>query len=470
MASIPLIRGDKVDNNTDYRDALPVNYYAVLREIYGEKGYFLNYYGLTEVMQVTGKSRGGIWVSRAGLEGEYRVSGDRLIKINSNNTFDDLGLISGSEQVSMTYSLNNIAIVADKKLYYYNPTDGLRQITSNDVVGDIIDIVWADFRFIATDGEYLYQSSILDEEVFEELEFSGSDFQPDGIKGVGLTVDNEVASFNSRTTEYFFNSGGSEFAYTRIPNKAIKTGIIGTHTKSEYKDKWFCLTREVNSQPQFSIIQSGSSESITTREIEKVLSSYTDDQLSTTVIETFNKDATVWMVAHLPDLTLKFNFTIAKSLGIKYAWSILKTDTLGDATYRGKDVVYNPEYSQWNIGDKLDSTLGFLDDSVCTHYENIVEGLLYTPSIDLTGLSIDSVKIHTIPGISPNNDATVFISRSDDLRVDGNEWLQAYGSNLDYNKNFEIRRLGYVRKALSFRLRTASSSRMSFVKFDIEAS
>ena len=41
MPSIPFIKGDKVDDSTDFRDALPVNYYAVLRDIYGEKGYML---------------------------------------------------------------------------------------------------------------------------------------------------------------------------------------------------------------------------------------------------------------------------------------------------------------------------------------------------------------------------------------------------------------------------------------------
>lgn len=470
MPSIPLIKGDKADNNTDYRDSLPVNYYAVLRDIYGELGYYINYYGLTEIMQGVGVSRGAIWVARPELEGEYRVSGSLLIKVNRDNTYTDLGVITGSGQCSLTYSLNNLAIVSDKNLYYYNPTDGLRLITSSGVVGDIIDIVWADFRFIATDGEYLYQSSELDEEVFDPLDFTGSDFQPDKIIGVALDEDNELIAFNAFTTESFFNVGTDNFTYTRISQKAIKSGIIGTHAKAEYKDQWFCLSRRINTQPQFTIMQSGTSESITSREIEKVLATYTDSQLSTTVIEVFTKDATTWMIAHLPDKTLKFNYTLSKTIGVNLAWSILKTDILGDLTYRGKDVVYNPEYSEWTIGDKRDATIGFLDDSVCTHYNDIVEGLLYTPSIRIESLSINKIEVQTLPGISPDNDATVFISRSDDLRVDGNEWTQLYGNNLDYNQNFEVRRLGYVRKNVSFRIRTASRSRMSFCQFDLDAS
>jgi len=469
MASIPLIKGDKVDNNTDYRDALPVNYYAVLRDIYGEQGYMLNYYGLSDFVTGQGVSRGSVWVARIGFEGQYRISGQRLIKIEDDQSVTVLGNIPGMDQASMTYSLNNLAIVASGKLYYYNPTDGLRQILDTDI-GIPIDIVWADFRFVLTDGEYLFQSAELDEESYEPLDFTGSDFQPDKIWGVGINEDNELMAFNDLTTEYSVNSGADNFSYTRIQLKAVKAGIAGTHAKMEYKDKWYTLSRRSNTQYQFTIIQSGSSESITSREIEKVLSEYTGDQLSKTVVEVFTKDGITWMLAHLPDKTLAYNDNISKTYGVDLAWSILKTDVLGDSTYRGKDMVYDPRFSKWCIGDKFNSSIGFLDDSVCTHYGEIVEGLLYTPVIDMASLSVDKLEIETIPSISPSNDATVFISRSSDMRINGQEWTQEYGSNLDYNKNFEVRRLGYVRKDITFRLRTASRSRMAFCKFDIEAS
>mgnify|MGYP003637306277 FL=1 len=469
MASIPFIKGDKVDNNTDFRDALPVNYYAVLRDIYGEKGYMLNYYGLTDFATGQGISRGSKWVERTGLEGQYRVSGTSLIKIEDDQSVTVLGTISGTDQASMTYSLNNLAIVADKKLYYYNPTDGFRQITDPDI-GEPIDIVWADFRFVLTDGEFLFQSSLLNEELYEPLDFSGSDFQPDKILGVGLNDDNELISFGALTTEYFVNIGQDNFSYTRIQLKAVKAGIAGTHCKAEFKDRFFALTRRSNTQYQFSIIQSGSSESITSREIEKVLTEYTSDQLSKVVVEVFTKDATTWMVAHLPDKTLLYNQTLAKVIGIDMAWSIIKTDVYGDNTYRGKDLSYDPRFSKWCIGDKLGSKIGFLDDSVCTHYGDIVEGLIYTSILDMETLSINEVKLKTIPGISPDNDATVFISRTDDMRIYSKEHTEQYGTSFDYNKNFVMRNLGYVRSETAFKIRTASRSRMAFCRLDVEAS
>ena len=469
MASIPFIKGDKVDDNTDYRDALAVNYYAVLRPIYGEEGYMLNYYGLSDFATGQGISRGSIWVARAGFEGQYRVSGQKLIKVEDDQSITVLGDIPGTGQASLTYSLNNLAIVVNSSLYYYNPTDGLRQITDPHI-GSPISIVWADFRFVLTDGEFLFQSNSLDEEAYEPLDFSGSDFQPDKIWAVGLNEDNELIAFNDLTTEYFVNVGAPNFSYTRIQLKAVKAGIAGTHCKAEYKDQWYALTRRTSTQHQFSVMQSGSAESITSREIEKVLATYSSTELEKTVIEVFTKDAVTWMVAHLPNKTLAYNDTVAKKHGIDVAWSILKTDVYGNATYRGKDMTYDPRFGKWCIGDKLESKIGFLDDSVCTHYGDIVEGLLFTPILDMESLSIDELKLKTIPGIAPSNDATVFISRTDDMRIHGKEYIEQYGVNQDYNKNFTMRGLGYVRSETAFKIRTASRSRMAFCKLDIKAS
>jgi len=469
MPSIPFIKGDKVDNNSDYRDSLAVNYYAVLRPIYDEEGYMLNYYGLSDFATGRGISRGSIWVARTGLEGQYRVSGQSLIKIEDNQSVTVLGTIPGTDQASLTYSLNNLAIVADGRLYYYNPTDGFRQITDPDI-GSPIDIVWADFRFVLTDGEFLFQSAVLDEEEYEPLDFAGPDFQPDKVWGVGLNDDNELVAFGDLTTEYFVNIAQDNFSYTRIQLKAVKAGIAGTHCKAEFKDKWYSLTRRANTQYQFSVIQSGSSESITSREIEKVLATYSSDELSRTVIEVFTKDAVTWMIAHLPNETLAYNETVAKKYGIDLAWSILKTDVIGDATYRGKDMTYDPRFSKWCIGDKTDNKIGFLDDSVCTHYGDIVEGILFTPILDLETLSIDELKLKTIPGIAPSNDATVFISRTDDMRIYSQEHTEKYGVNQDYNKNFTMRNLGYVRSETAFKIRTASRSRMAFTRLDIKVS
>ena len=60
----------------------------------------LNYYGLSDFAQGEGVSRGSVWVARVGLEGQYRVSGQELIKVNDDQSVAVLGVITGTDQVS----------------------------------------------------------------------------------------------------------------------------------------------------------------------------------------------------------------------------------------------------------------------------------------------------------------------------------------------------------------------------------
>ena len=83
MPEIPitLIKGDKVSNLTDYRDALPVNMYAIEKEILGAKGYMLVYPGLTSFGTGLGVDRGANYNERSG--DHFRVSGTRLISTSA---------------------------------------------------------------------------------------------------------------------------------------------------------------------------------------------------------------------------------------------------------------------------------------------------------------------------------------------------------------------------------------------------
>lgn len=203
--TLNFIKGDEHGSETEYRDALPVNMYAVERPVFGSQGYMCQEPGITEFVTDSdsklflGIDRGGIWNSR--FERHYRVSGQSLIQLNSNGTVTRLGEITGSDNAKMAYSFNNLAIVADKKLYMYNPDDGLRQITDEDV-GEPEDVEWIDQYFMLTDGKNLYHTSIVDETTIDPSEFATSEFSPDGTTGLGKTVDNFFVAFNRYTTEF----------------------------------------------------------------------------------------------------------------------------------------------------------------------------------------------------------------------------------------------------------------------------
>ena len=104
---VNIIRGDRVSDLTDYRDALPVNMYAVKRDILGATGYLLCYPGLSLVATGSGIDRGGVYNDR--FAEQYRVSGEKLIRVNVDNSVDELGDVPGTLQASMPFSFNTLA-------------------------------------------------------------------------------------------------------------------------------------------------------------------------------------------------------------------------------------------------------------------------------------------------------------------------------------------------------------------------
>ena len=172
----------------------------------------------------------------------------------------------------------------------------------------------------------------------------------------------------------------------------------------------------------------------------------------------------------LPRHTILFNESIYKQYGASKAYSLLKTDVQGDRPLRCTNFVRDPRNGKFIVGDSMDGTIGELDRSICTHYDEVVEWILFTPLVKMETLSINELSMETIPGISPNNDATVFISMTYDARNYGKEWSEEYGLNNEYNERFTAYRLGYVRNWVGMKFRGASSSRMAFCYLNIEAS
>ncbi len=470
MPQVSLIKGDTVDSNTDYRDALPVNMYAIPRDILGARGYMINFYGLTDYAVGAGVDRGGQWVSRDGFEGHYRVSGTKFISISGSGAVTELGDIPGSDQCSLTYSFNNVAIVGGGNLYYYNPTDGFRRIADVDV-GSPIDIVWVDGLFFLTDGQKIYHSDILDEESYLSVAQGDPQFIPDSSRGLGFNEDNEVIVFGAFSKENFLNAGAGDFQFQRIPRKAQKIGILGTHCKKEMNGRWYILGRRMETSPSFHIISIGEEKVIGTRETDLVLEEYTDNELATTTVDAFTDGNVKMVIYHLPRHTLMYNETIAETFGSNStAWTILKSDVKGNTPWRGRSFVRDERNGQWLCGDRQGANVGIIDERVCTQYGAMVEWELFTPLLKLETKSIDYLEMETIPGEAPDHDATVFFSRTEDARTYSQEWSQLYGQNHDYNQRFIKRHLGYVRHWVGLKFRGASKSRMSFAFLNIEVS
>ena len=470
---LTFIKGDKHGSETDYRDALPVNMVAIAKPVLGAQGYMLQEAGLTyyvtdeDSQSFLGADRGGIYVDRVDIRGHYRVSGESLIQVNSDGTVTRLGEITGSDNAKMAASFSNVAIVADNKLYMYNSTDGLRQITDEDLGDTLVDITWVDNYFFLTDGDRPFHSSITDETTFEPLDFGSAEFKPDSDKGVGHTTDNYAVVFGRESTQYFVNDGTDDFSFRALTGRNSDIGIVCATAKAYINNSFYVIGSKYGESLGFYQITAGGGAQLSTREIEKILSQYNDDDLSSAIVEYQKFDGYQFAIFHLPNETIKLNITIAQQAGLSNAYSIMKTGTQSE-NYPAVNGVFDLAVGKWIYGDKADGRIGYLDNTTGLHYGELAEWLLYTPFYMLDGQSVRELKIKTVSGFTSTNDATVALSVSyDGVDQTAERWID-YGVMGEYDKQFIARRLGRVRDFISFRMRGASYSRMAFSRGVLE--
>lgn len=457
---IPLIKGDIISKDTDYRDALAVNMYAVKRQILGASGYMICCPGLTSIATGNGVDRGAVYNDR--LSTQFRVSGDLFISVATDGTVTNLGTVTGTDQVTLQefYSFNTQAIIADGKMWLYSPSTGFNQVTDADI-GVPIDGVWIDGYYFLTDGEYIYHTDLVTESSIDPLKFATAEFMPDRSLAVGKTQDNKVIVFGRYSIEYFVNVATEDFAFQRVETRAQKIGIVATHAKTESMGSWFFVGSRKDESLGVYFLGVGQSTKVSSREIDKILAQYTEPELADIRMESRQEDDTSFVIIHLPNETLCLNASIMADSGKESSWSILKTGT-GNQVYRGINGVFDANRGYWCYGDKNNTQIGKLDNTVFTQYGEAQEWYLYTPMVDLRTRSIDELEIETIPGNNIVDDATLSFSITKDGQIWGSEWWSLYSLKNDYNKRYIQTRLGYVDSWVALRFRSVTTSRMAF--------
>lgn len=457
--ALNLIKGDSVGSETDYRDALPVNMVAVPRDIFGVKGYMIQYSGLNKLSEATGVSRGGVWNER--FKELFRVQGDEVNLVGLDGSLSSIGTVSGSETVSLPYSFNTQGIVAGGNFYLYSPIDGFSQVTDSDL-GNPIDCVWINGYYFFTDGEYIYHTDIDDESSISPLKYATAEFMPDDSLGVAKTQDNKVVVFGRYSMEYFSDQALDDFAFRRIESRAMKIGIVGTHCKAESGGRFFILGGTKEESVSCYMAGVGSVQKIATREVDKVIGKYNESELSSSIVESYAEDGMSFIVYHLPNETLLFNETIANTFGVSQAWTLLDSGTESEKNYQGVHYVNDVRTGKWTLGNKLNGNISVLDETTPLQNGDMARWELYTPFYYFESTSIDELEIEVLPGYNDAGDAKVFISQTNNGVTDSQQFIEMYGSPNNYNNRFIVRRLGYVRDWVGFKLRGLTRSRMAF--------
>lgn len=458
---INILSGIYTDAAPDFRRSYPVNMIPVPIEQGISNGYLRPADGIRQVGTGPGLDRGAInWNGVL-----YRVMGNNLCRIDSSGTVTTLGNIPGIEHVSMDYSFDRLAIVGGGNLYYWNGTT-LTQVTDPDL-GIVFSVVWIDGYFMLTDGKSLIVTDLADPTSINPLRYGSSEADPDPINGL-LRLSNEVYALNRNTVEVFDDIGGTGFPFQRVSGAQLDRGSIGTHSSCIYMDQIAFVGSTRSESPAVWIGKNSNVSKISTREIDTILQSYSELQLSQSVVETRVDKSHQFLYIHLPDQTLVYDGAASQKVQDS-VWYVLSSSVVGRAKYRAQSIIWC--YDQWNVGDPTSNAIGVLDDTISTHYGQVI-GWEFGTNItynDSNGAIFHQLELVCLPGrVAFGADPVVWTSYS----IDGETWSQEFtcsaGKQGDRLKRITWLRQGHMRNWRIQKFRGTSDSHVAFARLEAQ--
>lgn len=356
---VPILNGIYTSTAGDFRVEYPRNMVPVMLQSGISDGYFRPADGIIGLGTGPGIDRGGIeWQGIV-----YRVMGTKLVSISSINAVTVLGDVGGTGQVTFDYSFDYLGVASGGRLFLYRPSTGLQQITDVDL-GTVVDFVWVDGYFMTTDGEFLVVTELNDPFSVNPLKYGSSEADPDPVVAL-LKVRNEVYALNRHTIEVFDNVGGSLFPFQRVEGAQVQRGTIGTRTCCVFMESIAFIGGGRNEAPSVWLITGSNAQRIATREIDLLLTEFTEEELADVLVESRVDKGYRHLYIHLPNQTLVFD-AAATTTAQSPVWFTLATSIVGDGQYRARNLVW--AYNRWNVGDPTSTAFGYLDDSLSSHW------------------------------------------------------------------------------------------------------
>ncbi|MDV7446169.1 packaged DNA stabilization protein [Acinetobacter baumannii] len=395
---IPVLNGIYTDQNSDFRTSYPRNLIPVPKEQGLSTGYLRPAEGISSFADISGIDRGGInWNGVC-----YRVCGNKLIEVLADGTVNELGDISGSGYCNFDYSFDYLAINSKPTLYLYSKENGLKQVIDNDL-GKVNDVIWIDGYFMTTDGEFLVITELNDPFQVNPLKYGSSEVDPDPINAL-FKLRNEVYALNRYTTEVFDNVGGENFPFSRIDGAMSTRGTLAANTCCLFLDTIAFLGSGKNEPISVYLSANGTSQKIATREIDQILRTYTEDQLTNCLVESRVLDGHQWLYIHLPDKTLVYDAAASQATS-QQVWFFLCSG-FGEHQYLAQNHVWC--YDKWIVGHPRQTKIGTLTNQSGEHWGDVVEwefttSILYNESRGAIFHQIELVSLagRTIFGESP---------------------------------------------------------------------
>lgn len=464
---IPIVNGIYTDVTADYRTSYPLNLVPVPKQNGIANGYLRKADGIA---MFCGADKGGI--DRGGINWNgvcYRVIGSTLWRINEQGVCSAIGTVSGGEQCSFAYSFDRLGIASGGNLYYYK--DNKLEKVTNANLGTVVDVEWIDGYFVTTDGEFIIQTELLDPTQVSPTKYGSSEADPDPITGL-MKVRGELVVFNRYTIEVFSNTGGTGFTFARVDGAMMTKGLISTQGKCLFAQSFAFVGSGKNEPCSVYLGANGGLTKIATREIERIISEYSDTQLATITLEAKEQEMHQHLYLHLPDKTMVFDYAASQIMG-QPIWFELSSSSSGKGAYRAINHVWC--YNKWIVGDRFNSNVGVLSNRLSSHYGEPVAWQINTTFIYNGGQSgqVKSIELVGLTGRTKDiAEPQVFLSWTKDGLTWSNERMHRQGMRGQYEQRIIwLRAIGIFRQALGLKFRGCDDSLASFtaIELDVEA-
>jgi hypothetical protein len=360
MPQIPILSGIYTDNGPDLRVSYPVNLVPTPVASGISNGYLRPADGLVANGTGPGIDRGGInWNGVC-----YRVMGTKLVTVSSTGVVTVLGDVGGSasELVVMDYSFDLLGIVSGNRLWFWNPTAST--LTQNTALGTVIDVCWIDGYWMATDGQFLVVTDILNPLVVLPFSYDASEADPDPVNAL-IRLRNEVYALNRHTIEVFDNIGGGFFPFATVAGAQIQKGAIGVQGSCVYLEQIAFLGGGRNEAPGIYLGANATATKISTQEIDYLLLNYTEAQLALVKLEARNDRNHQHLYVHLPDRTVVYDAAASQAME-QPVWFTLSSSIVGFSQYRARNFVWC--YDKWLVGDPQSTSIGYTDRDIGSHW------------------------------------------------------------------------------------------------------
>lgn len=456
---IPILNGAYTSDSPDFRTSYPVNLVPVPVSQGISQGYLRPADGLVEFCTTSGIDRGGIeWNGEC-----YRVVGSRLVKITSTGALIDLGYVGPGGQVTFDYSFDRLAIAAGGKMYYLQGTT-LTQVTDTDL-GAVVDLVWVDGYFMTTDGEFLVVTELNDPFEVNPLKFGSSEVDPDPVVAL-VKIRNEIYAVNRNSVEVFDNVGGNGFPFARVDGARLTKGAVGTHAACAFNDTLAFLGNGRNESPSIYLGSNASCVKIATREIDLILQTYTEAQLANVLVESRVDRGHLHLYVHLPDRTMVYDLAASQATN-QPVWFFLTSALTGVSQYRGRNFVRC--YDKWLCGDTQGNRIGYVDESISSHFGQNVRwefGTLVVYGEGRGGI-FHELELVTLTGsVELGKNPTISTSYSVDGQTWSNPMFISVGAIGQRSKRLRWMQLGHMLNWRIQRFQGDSQAHLSFARLE----